>query len=145
MRGSVAVSCVLLTAMAAAQGPQVPFTSIAKGDASGQQTARQVTVRTDAEWQSLWKDHAPTAKAPRVDFAREMVAGIFLGTKPSTGHDVEILGVRAQENDLVVEYVQTQPGRGTMSAQILTEPFHLVTVPKHTGTVRFVHVPDARK
>jgi hypothetical protein len=32
-----------------------------------------------------------------------------------------------------------------MSAQILTEPFHLVSVPKHAGTVRFVHVPDVPK
>jgi hypothetical protein len=131
--------------MVAAQGPQASFRSIAKGDASGLQTARQVTVRTDAEWQSLWKDHAPTAKVPGVDFAKEMVVGIFLGTKPSTGHEVEIVGVRAEENDLVVEYVQKQPGRGTMAAQILTEPFHLVTVPTHAGTVRFIHVPDSRK
>ena len=145
MRGTVVVACVLLTAMVAAQRSQVSFTSIARGDASGQQTARQVTVRTDAEWQSLWKDHAPTGKVPPVDFAKEMVVGIFLGTKPSTGHEVEIVGVRAQENELIVEYVQKQPGRGTMSAQILTEPFHLVTVPRNTGTVRFIHVPDAGK
>jgi PrcB C-terminal len=145
MRASVLVSSVLLTAVAAAQSPQASFTSIAKGDASGQQTARQVTVRTDAEWTSLWKDHAPTVKMPSVDFAKQMVVGMFLGTKPSTGHEVEIVGVRMQENDLIVEYVQKQPGRGTMSAQILTEPFHLVTVPQHAGTVRFIHVPDPKK
>jgi hypothetical protein len=31
-----------------------------------------------------------------------------------------------------------------MSAQILTEPFHLVAVPKRAGNVRFLHVPDTR-
>jgi len=54
---------------------------------------------------------------------------------------VEIVGVRNQEKDLVVEYVQKQPGRGTLAAQILTEPFHLVSVPQYAGTVRFVSVP----
>lgn len=131
--------------MSIMSGQTPAFTSIAKGDMSGQQEARQVTIRTAAEWKALWKDHSPTEKMPTVDFAKNMVVGIFLGSKPSTGHDVEIVGVRAQEKDLIVEYVQKQPGRGTMAAQILTEPFHLVAVPKHAGTVRFLHVPDTRK
>jgi hypothetical protein len=133
----------MLMTMASAQTPA--FTNVAKGDMSGQQTTRQVTVRTAAEWKALWNDHAPTEKMPSVDFATNMVVGIFLGSKPSTGHEVEIVGVRTQERDLIVEYVRKQPGRGTIAAQILTEPFHLVAVPKHAGTVRFIHVPDTRK
>jgi len=136
----------IVALMAASMSAQAPsFTSVAKGDVSGQQTAKQVTVRTAAEWKALWKDHAPTEKMPTVDFAKDMVVGIFLGTKPSAGHEVEIVGVRTEEKDLIVEYVQKQPAKGTMAAQILTEPFHLVTVPKHAGTVRFIHVPDTRK
>ena len=57
-------------------------------------------MRTAAEWKALWKDHAPTEKMPAVDFAKNMVVGIFLGSKPSAGHDVEIVGVRTQEKDL---------------------------------------------
>jgi hypothetical protein len=117
------------------------FTTVAKGDASEQQTARQVTIRTPAEWKALWKEHSPTGKMPEVDFNKEMVVGIFLGTKPSAGHEVEIVGVRTEEKDLIVEYVQKQPGRGTLAAQILTEPYHLVSVPKHAGTVKFITVP----
>ena len=124
---------------------QATFTSVAKGDMSGQQIAKQVTVRTAAEWKTLWKDHGPTEKMPAVDFTKNMVVGIFLGTKPSDGHEVEIVGVRTQEKDLIVEYVQKQPGRGTMAAQILTEPYHLVSVAKHPGPVRFVNVPDTRR
>lgn len=121
------------------------FTTIAKGEVSGQQEARQVTVRTAEEWRALWKVHAPTEKMPAVDFAKNMVVGIFLGSKPTAGYDVEITGVRTQDKDLIVEYVQKQPGRGQMAAQILTEPFQLVSVPKHAGTVRFVAVPAASK
>jgi hypothetical protein len=116
------------------------FTTVARGDASEQQTARQVTIRTAAEWKALWKEHAPTEKMPAVDFNKDMVVGIFLGTKPSAGHEVEIVGVRTEEKDLVVEYVQKQPGRGTVAAQILTEPYHLVSVPRHAGNVKFVSV-----
>jgi hypothetical protein len=129
----LSLSC---TVSAMAQAPA--FTTIAKGDASGQQTARQVTVRTAAEWKALWKEHGPAEKMPAVDFARQMIVGVFLGTKPSTGHEVEIVDVRMEGKDLVVEYVQKQPGRGTMAAQILTEPYHLVSVPQHAGAVRFL-------
>ena len=134
---------VLVVAVMSAQTPS--FTSVAKGDMSEQQTTKQVTVRTAAEWKALWKEHAPSVKMPNVDFDKNMVVGIFLGSKASTGHDVEIVGVRTQEKDLIVEYVQKQPGRGTMAAQILTEPYHLVAVAKHAGTVRFIHVPAASK
>ena len=136
---SISLMVALATVTMAAQTPS--FTNVAKGDSSGQQLAKQVTVRTAAEWKALWKEHAPTDKMPTVDFARDMVVGIFLGTKPSAGHEVEIVGVRPDGKDLVVEYVQKQPAPGTMAAQILTEPFHLVAVPKHAGTVRFIHVP----
>lgn len=135
--------CLLFVTSTVAQS--LTFSTVAKGDASEQQTARQVTVRTAAEWKALWKEHAPTAKMPDVDFNKDMVVGIFLGTKPSAGYEVEIVGVRAEEKDFLVEYVQKQPGRGMLAAQLLTEPFHLVSVPKYAGTVRFVNVPDRRK
>lgn len=144
MRG-VLFTVMLASAMLSAQTPRPPFTEVAKGNASNQQDARQVTVRSAAEWTALWKEHAPTAKMPAVDFTKDMVVGIFLGTRSSDGHQVEIVGVRTQEKDLIVEYVQRQPGRGTMAAQILTEPYHLVAVAKHPGPVRFLHVPEIKK
>jgi len=140
---NVLLIAVLAVATMSAQTPS--FTNIAKGDSSEQQLAKQVTVRTAAEWKALWKDHAPTEKMPAVDFTKDMVVGIFLGTTPSAGYEAEIVGMRPEGKDLIVEYVQKQPAPGTMAAQILTEPFHLVSVPKHAGTVRFMHVPDARK
>jgi hypothetical protein len=132
------VSVIALTAQAA-------VTSVAKGDMSGLQMARQVTVRTPAEWKALWQEHSPDEKLPVVDFKTKMVVGLFLGSKPSAGYEVEIVGVRTEGKDLVVEYVQKQPGRGTMAAQILTEPFHLVTVARHPGPVRFVHIPALKQ
>jgi hypothetical protein len=136
---------LIVFAVTSAVAQTTRFSTVAKGDASEQQTARQVTVRTAAEWKALWKEHSLAAKMPEIDFSTQMVVGVFLGTKPSAGHEVEIVAVRAEEKDLVVEYVQKQPGRGTLAAQILTEPYHLVAVPQHAGTVRFLQVPDTRK
>jgi protease stability complex PrcB-like protein len=120
----------------------VSFTSIAKGEVSDQETARQAVARTPAEWQALWNDHAPAGKLPAVDFASSMVVGVFLGTQPSTGYAVEIVAVTTDGDALVVEYAERQPKRDMMAAQVLTQPFHLVAVPKHAGPVRFVRVSD---
>ena len=60
------------------------------------------------------------------------------GSKPTAGYAVEIVGVRTQGSDLIVEVARREPGRGTLAAQILTEPFHLVSVPMRDGPVRFV-------
>jgi PrcB C-terminal len=134
--------------LALALAGNVSFTSIAKGTMSDQETARQAVARTPAEWQALWKDHAPGDKLPAVDFASNMVVGVFLGTQPSAGYEVEIVGVRTDGDALVVEYAERQPARGTMAAQILTQPFHLVAVPNRAGAlrpasvVRFVRVSD---
>src|SRR5713226_8042289 len=121
--------------LALALAGNVSFTSIAKGTLSDQETARQAVARTPAEWRALWNDHAPTDKLPAIDFGSKMVVGVFLGTQPSAGYEVEIVGVRTEGDALVVEYAQRQPGQGTMAAQILTQPFHLVAVPNRGGAV----------
>ena len=121
---------------------QVAFVTVAKGDASGRQLGGEVVVRTAAEWKTFWKEHAPTEKMPAIDFTKQMVLGVFVGSKPTAGYAVEITGVRAEGKDLIVEVVRREPGRGTLAAQILTEPFHLVSVPRHDGQVRFI---DAAK
>jgi hypothetical protein len=133
---------LVVPALAAALAAGVPFATVAKGDTSEQETGRQVTVRTPAEWQALWKDHSLGEKLPVVDFTSKMVVGVFLGMKPSTGYEVEIVGAHVDGETLVVEYVQRQPKRGMMSAQIMTAPFHLVSMPSHGGQVRFVQVSD---
>ena len=127
---------------AAALAANISFTTIAKGDASDQQTSRQAVARTLADWQALWKAHSPNEKLPVVDFTSNMVVGLFLGTKPSDGYEVEIVGAKTDGDALVIEYVQRQPKRGMVSAQILTQPYHLIAVPKHTDPVKFVQVAD---
>jgi hypothetical protein len=142
MIGKTLTRLVPLTIAASVLAATVPFTSIARGDASEQQTARQVVARTPADWQAVWKAHSPAGKLPQVDMTSNMVVGVFLGTKPSAGYSVEVVDVKTDGNAMIVEYVSRGPKPGMMAAQILTQPFHLVSVPQHADPVRFVEVPD---
>jgi hypothetical protein len=115
--------------------------TVDKGPMSGIDAARQVTVRTPADFAALWKSHAADRKMPDVDFDSTMVVGIFLGARPTAGFGVEIVSAQPDAGALVVKYKETRPSRDAISAQVVTTPFHLVAVPKFEGTVRFEKLP----
>ncbi len=136
------VLAVVLQAAPAAQPKAMAMRTIDRGAQSNVEDARLVTVRTAEEWSTLWRLHAPGQKQPAVDFSREMVAGVFLGSRPTAGYDIEIVGVREAPDGLVVQYRETTPARGAMTAQVLVMPYHIVALPARAGTVRFEKITE---
>ena len=125
----------LIVAVALQGGP--PLRALDKGDQSNMDDARQAVVRTAAEWNALWRQHAPDRPQPKVDFAREMVVGVFMGSRPTAGFAVEISGTRDEGGLLVVQYRETRPARGLVSAQVITSAYHIVALPTRSGDVKF--------
>jgi len=111
--------------------------TIEKGEMSFVDSMRQVTARTEGEWSAIWRQHAANRPQPAMDFPREMVVGIFLGSRPTAGSGVEIVGTREEQSGLLVQYRETRPGRGEAAAQVVTSPYHLAAIPTHSGTIRF--------
>ena len=107
---------------------------------SGIDRPKQVVARTSDEFQSLWQRHAPGRAAPVVDFATQMVAAVFLGSRTSGGYQAEVTGISIEGNVMVVRWAERRPGPGQVAAQVMTSPSHLVTVPRHAGEVRFEKV-----
>ena len=142
----------------------ISFTAIAGGTVSGIDEPRQVVVRTTDEWQAVWKEHNGRTPAPPVDFSAATVVGLFLGSRlaargsrlAARGSRLAARGSRLaahggvrgrdhrpQEGDvLVVEYVERTPRPGSFVAQIITSPFHLVSVARNEGEVQFRKVAD---
>jgi len=119
------------------QGAQAPVT-IARGSASGIEVAREVVVRTPAEWDALWGEHGDQRPRPAVDLSSQMVAAVFIGTRPTAGYTVEITGARVEPDGLVIDYEERQPPPGVIVPQMLSAPYHMVTLPHRDGAVRFV-------
>jgi hypothetical protein len=111
--------------------------TIAQGDMSEIMTARDAVARTPAEWSALWTSHGGEGAPAAVDFSTQMVAAVFLGSRPTGGHRVDIVSTRRDGETLVVEYLERAPGRGDIAIQVLTAPFHVVRLPRHAGPVRF--------
>jgi hypothetical protein len=132
---TIAISAALLLALLQAVVP--PVRSLDRGSQSGIEVQRQVTVRDRDEWASLWRAHAGRRTAPAVDFSREMVVAVFLGSRPTAGFTVEIAGYRDSGNDVTVLYREMAPSRDTITAQVIVSPYHLVVIPRRAGTVSF--------
>jgi hypothetical protein len=118
-------------------GSSMPMRSLEHSSQTFIENSKQVAIRTPEEWTALWQEHAANRPAPVIDFTREMVIGVFLGTRNSAGYGVEIVGVQKDGAGAVVKYRETSPARGMMTAQVITSPYHLVVVPKTEGAVRF--------
>jgi hypothetical protein len=104
--------------------------TIEKGDQSNIESARQVLVRSDTELRPLWHQHAPDRPAPAIDFSREMIVAVFMGSRPNSGFSTAIVSATAAAGVLMVRYSETNPAPGAVTAQILTFPYHIVAIPK---------------
>jgi len=124
------------TSMGMPQSADAPRT-VDKGGQSNIDEARQVVVRTDAEWTKLWQQHSPDRQRPVVDFAKDMIVGVFMGSRPTAGYNISIVSTFAKDGNVLVRYQESTPRPGTMAAQVLTFPYHLVAVPTAAGDVRF--------
>jgi len=128
----------LLAALMQQGGP--PLRQLDKGDQSNVDDARQTVARTSDEYNTLWRLHAPDRPQPKVDFAKEMVVGVFMGSRPTAGFAIEILGTRDEAGTLVVQYRETRPARGMITAQVITSAYHIVAIQSRPGMVRFERI-----
>ena len=131
---------LVLVLAALLQSTPPPFRTVGKGPTSAIDEPRQVTVRSAAAWVALWKENGANAPLPALDFSREMVVGVFSGTRPTAGYGVEMISAVGDGGALIVEYVETRPSPDSITAQILTAPYHLAAMPKHDGEVTFKKV-----
>ncbi len=110
--------------------------TIAKASMSNIDDARQAVVSTEAEWATLWRQHDFDKPAPKVDFTRRTVVAIFLGSRPTAGFDVEIVGTKQEGDTVFVEWAEVRPQERALLAQVLTSPAVIASIPK-AGKVAF--------
>jgi hypothetical protein len=124
------------------QGAALHFASIAQGHDSRITSSREAVVRSARQWQTLWTEHSGSP-APDVALSESLVVAVFLGSRPTAGYAVEIVRVRRETDATVVEYRERTPPPGALVAQMLTSPFHVVSIPRDTSPVRFLKLPVA--
>ena len=114
---------------------RVSFKTIARGVRSGVREPSQVAIRSQSEWQKLWRQHTSPSAAPvplpAVDFDKEIVAAAFLGEKPTGGYGVEISAAEVTDSSLTIFVKETSPSPGAILTQGFNQPFHIVRIETH--------------
>lgn len=125
-----------LVAAVLMQPADAAFRVLDRGGQSGIEAARQVVVTSSSQFGTLWRQHSARPQPP-VDFSKESVVGIFLGSRTSAGYGVEIVGIERSASGTLVRCREVRPAADAVTAQILTFPYILVAAPVLAQPVRF--------
>lgn len=110
---------------------------------SGMAEAQNVVVRDAKAWETLWtqvnsKRGESAPPLPPVDFAKQMVVGVFTGTQPSGCNELHIARGLIVDGAAHVEYRQNQ--LQTLVACAPSNPASLALLPRVEGKVVFEEI-----
>jgi uncharacterized membrane protein len=114
--------------------------TIAKGDSSRLVEPRRFLVRDRAAFRAVWLAHAGAdadESVPSIDFDKRMVAAVFAGERPTPGYEIAIAGAWRDGDSLTITVEERAPDPALVAAQIIVSPFHIVSLPRHDGDVKF--------
>ncbi len=123
-------------------GKKLPIVAEWKGNHCGITEPKQIVITDAKEWAEIWKQvhrgKIPVPKVPDIDFNKNMVLAVFMGQKPTSGYAIQITEVARSNGEVFAKLKETAPTKGAIVLQVLTQPFHIVVVPKVDAKVRFV-------
>ena len=109
---------------------QTPITTIAKGSYGGSPEAGNHIINNKKQWEKLMGFALP----PEINFRKQTVIAAFMGQKRTGGFAIEVTDALTFENEFVaVGIKKTGPKPGYMVTMALTQPFHVVAIPKAVG------------
>lgn len=130
-----------------ASGHKLSWRTLSRGLTSGLEEPRRLVLRDEATYLRVWAEHAAEvnrpALPPSVDFSREMVVLLALGTKPTGGYLVEVVDVELRGRTLRILVAEREPQPGSLQIQQWTQPFQFIALPTVTGHVRFHTVHES--
>lgn len=118
----------------------IESTTIESGELSGVTEPMDLVVKGESEWEYLWdlthRHLVPKPDLPQIDFEKEMVLATLMGERNSSGYRIEICEV-AFEEGLITVRVKNHETPGNLT--IMTQPYHIVTIPKYPYKIEFEH------
>jgi len=103
---------------------------------------KNVVIKDEAAWEKVWTAHTSgphqSFPLPKVDFARDMVIGVFAQTIPCDG--MSVARVVVKEDKLVVETELRGPEAHVMCAAVVVQKVQFIVLPRTDAQVEFVEV-----
>ena len=105
------------------------------GSSSGQASVEWIAdqMLLEGAFSKLSKQFSATGTAaPKVDFSSQRVVLVYMGQRPTAGYGLRLASnkFRAYEQTAEVTLEWVKPGKGMVTAQVITNPCVVLTVPK---------------
>lgn len=108
---------------------------------SGYTAPTTVAIRDSAAWVAAWTTlHAnqqPIPALPVIDFSKEMVVVVALGTRSNGGFSVAVARASEQAGKVTVVATETAPGPTCAVPEVITAPADVAKLPRREGDVTF--------
>lgn len=104
---------------------------------------KEVLIKNNDDYQKLMNevysnlDQMP--RIPEVDFSKNSVVAVFMGTKNTGGYLVNVDKVIKRTSALTVSIYETSPGANCQETQMLSQPYEIVKIPKTDQKVKYIY------
>lgn len=103
------------------------FTTLFSAIYQGRETAENVIITNQKDLDDLYAS-VNNEEVPKVDFSKNQVVALFLGTKNTGGHGISIDRVEAQDDKIIVYKKIQTPDKDAMVTMALTNPFVIAEI-----------------
>ena len=149
--GVVAAAAVMGTVAVAAcsddgthprQGAEIAFEIVVDEAACGLEDSLRLAVRDEATWARLWDEiYRPVEPTPHrleVDFTKDMLIAVAMGTRRSGGFDITVERIAVEDGQLMVTVRSSRPPPDAVVGMALTQPLQIVRVERTDQEVVFL-------
>jgi len=108
---------------------------------SGLSGETRVVIRESEKWSeiwaAIWSIQSAIPPLPAIDFTREMVIVVGMGTRPSGGHSIRVESATQRPGEIEVILRAESPGPSCMTTGALTQSVDAARIPRSAEPVRF--------
>lgn len=113
---------------------KLSFEVIREGSYSAITDKREVIIYNESEYQALmndvYKNLDQKPNIPSVDFKKNSLVAVFIGSRTSGGFEVKIDNVTDGSDYLTVNVTETTPGKNCAVTDAITSPYVIVKIAK---------------
>lgn len=111
---------------------KIEIIRVAGGNYCGIEQGKNIVINRKEEWNALWKKlhHGfyPQPALPDIDFSRETILAVFMGTRSTGGYSIEISNIKEHEGKITAIIETESPEPGEMVTMALSQPYHIVKI-----------------
>jgi hypothetical protein len=120
----------------------INFTELESGGHSNIYEKRNYVINSKEELTSLYKSlnasRFPKIAIPKVDFTKNSIIALLMGSKSSGGHRIVLDHITSNGSDVSVYYREFSP-KG-MATSVMTQPYYLAVTSKINTEVTFIKI-----